>query len=151
MSSAISNRATSIPGREIVYQLSRSTQQWPTVHAISRSRKEEYLENVIHHHVDLQSSASKIASDLHSVRGEYIFVTAHLQMDSEQEDCDVNGELLFNFLSALITTGAIGDVKRIILVTGCKQHGVHLGAVKSRMLQSDPMAHMIRMVAQLLL
>lgn len=138
MPSAIVTGATGMLGREIVFQLSRSPQQWPTVHALSRSKKEEYPENVIHHHVDLQSAASDMASSLQNVRGEYIFFAAYLQKDNEQENWDVNGAMLSNFLSALVTTGAIEDVKRIVLITGAKQYGVHLGAVKNPMLESDP-------------
>jgi len=138
MPSAIVAGATGILGREIVFELSRSPQQWPTVHALSRSKKEEYPNNVIHHHIDLQSSASEMASSLQNVRCEYVFFAAYLQKDSEQENWDVNGALLSNFLEALVTTGAMRDVKRILLVTGAKQYGVHLGAVKNPMLESDP-------------
>jgi nucleoside-diphosphate-sugar epimerase len=93
---------------------------------------------VIHNHIDLQSSPDEMASDLKSVRGEYIFFAAYLQKETEQENWDVNGAMLSNFLSALEKTGAIEDVKRIVLVTGCKQYGVHLGAVKLPMVESDP-------------
>lgn len=46
--------------------------------------------------------------------------------------------MIENFLSALEITGAAKDLKRIILVTGCKQYGVHLGEVKVPMVESDP-------------
>ncbi len=46
--------------------------------------------------------------------------------------------MLQNFLTALEKTGAIKKVKRIILVTGAKQYGVHLGQPKNPMLESDP-------------
>lgn len=46
--------------------------------------------------------------------------------------------MLQNFLSALVSTGAVRKVKRIILVTGAKQYGVHLGQPKNPMLESDP-------------
>jgi nucleoside-diphosphate-sugar epimerase len=129
---------TGILGREIVFELSRHAQQWPTVHALSRSKKESYPENVIHNHIDLTTSASDMASSLENVRGEYIFFAAYLAKDSEQEAWDVNGAMLDNFLQALVQTGAIKDVKRIILVTGCKQYGVHLGVPKNPMLEDDP-------------
>jgi nucleoside-diphosphate-sugar epimerase len=79
-----------------------------------------------------------MAKDLQNVRGEYVFFAAYLQKETEQENWDVNGAMLSNFLSALVKTGAIQDVKRIILVTGAKQYGVHLGAVKLPMQESDP-------------
>lgn len=46
--------------------------------------------------------------------------------------------MLDNYLKSLEITGAVKKVKRIILVTGCKQYGVHLGQVKNPMLESDP-------------
>jgi nucleoside-diphosphate-sugar epimerase len=79
-----------------------------------------------------------MANDLKSVRGEYVFFAAYLQKDTEQENWDVNGTMLSNFFSALEKTGAIDDVKRIILVTGAKQYGVHLGMPKQPMQESDP-------------
>jgi len=79
-----------------------------------------------------------MAENLKNVRGEYIFFAAYLQKDTEQENWDVNGAMLENFLTALTKTGAIKDVKRIILVTGAKQYGVHLGVPKNPMLEDDP-------------
>ncbi|KAF2869075.1 hypothetical protein BDV95DRAFT_630233 [Massariosphaeria phaeospora] len=138
MPSAIVAGATGILGREIVLELSRHAQQWPTIHALSRSKKEEYASNVIHHHIDLLSSADEMAEDLKNVRGDYVFFAAYMQKDSEQENWDVNGALLSNFLEALAKTGAVQDVKRIVLVTGAKQYGVHLGTPKNPMLEDDP-------------
>jgi nucleoside-diphosphate-sugar epimerase len=137
MPSAIVTGATGIQGREIVLELSRHRQQWPTIHALSRSKKEDYPETVIHNHIDLMSSPDQMADDLKSVRGEYVFFAAYMQKDTEQENWDVNGAILSNFLQALVKTGAIQDVKRIILLTGAKQYGVHLGAPKQPMLESD--------------
>lgn len=131
-------RPSGILGREIVLDLSRFSRQWPTIHALSRSKKDNYPENVIHSHIDLMSSVDEMANDLKNVRGEYVFFAAYLQKDSEQENWDANGEMLENFLNALTKTGAINDVKRIILVTGAKQYGVHLGVPKQPMQEDDP-------------
>jgi hypothetical protein len=46
--------------------------------------------------------------------------------------------MIENFLSALEITGAVKDLKRVILVTGCKQYGVHLGEAKNPMIETDP-------------
>jgi nucleoside-diphosphate-sugar epimerase len=46
--------------------------------------------------------------------------------------------MLDNFLQALIKTGAAKSLKRIILVTGAKQYGVHLGRPKNPMEETDP-------------
>lgn len=46
--------------------------------------------------------------------------------------------MLKNFLDALEITGAIQKLKRVILTTGSKQYGVHLGPPKQPMEESDP-------------
>ncbi|KAL9122308.1 MAG: hypothetical protein Q9187_001136 [Circinaria calcarea] len=43
-----------------------------------------------------------------------------------------------NFLDALAITGANRKLKRVLLTTGAKQYGVHLGPVKVPMEESDP-------------
>lgn len=70
--------------------------------------------------------------------GDYIFFAAYLAKDSEKDAADVNGAMLRNFLEALEISGIGKEVKRIILVTGAKQYGVHLGPVKNPMEESDP-------------
>jgi nucleoside-diphosphate-sugar epimerase len=138
MPAAIVVGATGILGREIVHELSKHRQQWPTIHALSRSKKEDFAETVIHHHVDLQSSPDEMAQDLKSVQGNVVFFAGYIQKDTEQENWHVNGAILSNFLQALVKAGAVSGVDRIVLVTGAKQYGVHLGAVKNPMLESDP-------------
>lgn len=46
--------------------------------------------------------------------------------------------MLKNFLDALDITGASKKLKRVILTTGAKQYGVHLGTPKQPMEESDP-------------
>lgn len=138
MPTAVVVGATGIQGREIVSELSRHRQEWPTVHALSRSKKEEYAQTVVHHHVDLLSSPEDMAKDLKTVHASHVFFAAYIQKDTEQENWDVNGEILSNFLQALVETDAIKTVERIILLTGAKQYGVHLGLPKQPMLESDP-------------
>jgi nucleoside-diphosphate-sugar epimerase len=46
--------------------------------------------------------------------------------------------MLENFLKALEITGAVKELKRIVLITGAKQYGVHLGCPKNPMSESDP-------------
>lgn len=48
------------------------------------------------------------------------------------------GSMLKNFLDALEITGASKELKRVILTTGAKQYGVHLGPPKEPMEESDP-------------
>lgn len=138
MPSAIVTGATGILGREVVQEMSRSPLTWPTVHALSRSKKEPYADNVIHNHIDLSDSVDDMTKELKKVSGEYLFYTAYVEKGSEQESWNVNGDMLEKFLQALEKTGASKKLQRIILVTGCKQYGVHLGQVKNPMEESDP-------------
>ena len=46
--------------------------------------------------------------------------------------------MLANFLEALRLTGAEKKIKRVLLTTGAKQYGVHLGPVKVPMEETDP-------------
>ena len=79
-----------------------------------------------------------MAEQLQGIQAEYIFWVAYLQKDTEQENWDVNGAMLKNFLEALDQTGADKHLKRVILTTGAKQYGVHLGNPKQPMEESDP-------------
>lgn len=45
--------------------------------------------------------------------------------------------MLRNFLEAPEITGAAKKLKRLILTTGAKQYGVHLGPVKAPMEETD--------------
>ncbi|KAL2147108.1 hypothetical protein VTI28DRAFT_538 [Corynascus sepedonium] len=134
MASAIVVGATGILGREIVNQLAKSPDKWKTIYALSRSKKDEYPPNVVHKHIDLLGSVDQMAKDLQGVEAEYIFFTAYMQRDTEQENWQVNGDMLSNFLSAV----SHGKTKRILLVTGAKQYGVHLGQPKNPLLETDP-------------
>lgn len=46
--------------------------------------------------------------------------------------------MLANFLQALVINESVSKVKRITLVCGAKQYGVHLGQVKGPMEEVDP-------------
>ncbi|KAL6721078.1 hypothetical protein ACLMJK_000178 [Lecanora helva] len=138
MPSAIVTGATGILGREIVQALGRDSGQWETVYALSRSQKEQYPPNVKHDFIDLTGDAKSMAKQLEGIEAEYVFFAAYLEKGSEQENWDVNGAMLKNFLDALELTGASKKLKRVILTTGAKQYGVHLGRPKQPMEESDP-------------
>ena len=48
------------------------------------------------------------------------------------------GDMLKSFLDALAITGAEKKLRRVILTTGAKQYGVHLGPPKNPMEETDP-------------
>ncbi|KAL9137155.1 MAG: hypothetical protein Q9175_001640 [Cornicularia normoerica] len=62
---------------------------------------------------------------------------AYLQKESDEESWDVNGAMLSSFLDALEITRAFKKFKRVILTTGTKQYGIHLGYPKQPMEESD--------------
>lgn len=137
MPTALVTGATGILGREIVLALGRDSQTWSTVWALSRSKKGQWPSNVQSKQLDLQASAEDMAKELGDAQPEYIFFTAYLEQDSEEKATQVNGAMLENFLSALEITGASKKVKRVVLTTGAKQYGVHLGTSKMPMEESD--------------
>ncbi|KAL1850907.1 hypothetical protein Plec18170_006744 [Paecilomyces lecythidis] len=140
MPTAIVTGATGINGREIIRALAANPSQWTTVHALSRSQKEPYPSNIKHDTINLLAPASEIASQLSraGIEGDYLFFTAYLQRDDEKEMDRVNGDMLQNFLTALRISGAEKKLKRVVLTTGAKHYGVHLGPVKLPMEEDDP-------------
>ncbi|KAH8424782.1 SDR family oxidoreductase [Aspergillus melleus] len=140
MPTAIVTGATGILGREIVHQLAKTPNVWTTVHALSRSQKEPYPEHVQHDKIDLLATPEDIAEQLkaQNVEAEYLFFAAYLQKGDDEEMDRINGDMLQNFLTALTLTGAEKKLKRVILTTGAKHYGVHLGPAKVPMEESDP-------------
>ncbi|KAI9822490.1 MAG: hypothetical protein M1827_000209 [Pycnora praestabilis] len=123
------------------------------------TKSEAEILNVQHDHLDLTNDAKRMAKQLKGVEAEYVFFAAYLQKDSEQADSDVNGRsvltpeflhinranskfikgaILKNFLEASAISGAEKNIRRIFLTTGARQYGVHLGAPKNPMKESDP-------------
>lgn len=92
---------TGIVGREIVRALGQDLEQWTTIRALSHSQKEKHASNVKHDDMNLTGSAEETAKQLKGVEAEYLFFAAYLHEDSEQENWDVNGAMLRNFLDAL--------------------------------------------------
>ena len=124
-------------GRAIVTALGEDAKTWTTVHALSRSQKLQWPSNVKTHQLDLQADAKEMASELGDIKADYVFFTAYLAQDAEEDATKVNSAMLENFLTALEITGASKTVKRIILTTGAKQYGLHLGVPKQPMEETD--------------
>jgi hypothetical protein len=123
------------------------------VHALSRSQKEEYPQNVTHDHIDLKSDVSSMAKQLQGVAASHIFFAAYLQEDSEQGNWDSNGAMLSNFLCALSQNGALQHLKRFILVTGAKKYGCSMAASRCQWKSAtrasmDHIAHQISTITK---
>lgn len=73
--------------------LGKDPAAWHTVHALSRSQKESYPQNVKHDFIDLTGDAKAMAKQLQGIEVEYVFFAAYLQKDTEQENWDVNGRI----------------------------------------------------------
>ncbi|KAK3899412.1 Iridoid synthase [Staphylotrichum tortipilum] len=116
-----SSRLPGILGREIVKQLVQSPAKWTTIYALSRRKTDD--------------SAEQMGRDLAGVEAEYIFFAAYLQKKTDQENWDINGEMLQNFLTALPSPS---KTHRMLLVNGSKQYGIHLGQPKNPMIETDP-------------
>lgn len=80
-----------------------------------------------------------MARALERVSAEYVYFCAYLAPNDPDELSRVNATLLSNFLQALALAGAEKKLKRFILTCGFKQYGVHIGAAKQPLLESDPL------------
>lgn len=112
--------------------------EWTKITTLSRSQEPAANPRISHSTLDLQSSASDMASSLSDVQGEYVFFCAYLARDDDQAAVDANAAMLQNFIDALRQTGAIKELKRVVLVNGLKQYGVHWGRAKQPMHETDP-------------
>ncbi|RMJ21514.1 hypothetical protein PHISP_07613 [Aspergillus sp. HF37] len=142
MPTAIITGATGILGRAILQALSADPTTWPTVHALSHRKPPPdaaRAPNIHHDQIDLLSPPETLAMQLQgsNVQGEYLFFAAYLQRGDEREMERVNGDMLRNLLTALAFTGAERHLKRVLLTTGAKHYGVHLGPVKCPMEEGD--------------
>ncbi|KAF5637018.1 nad dependent epimerase dehydratase family [Fusarium sp. NRRL 25303] len=131
------------------------TPRWFRIFILSRSPlsdkaksflSDEQLARITHVTVDLLSSAESIAEELQHarVRAEYLFYYAYLQPDSvldpmspeaAQSLIDTNVPMFENLLEALPLANTVP--KRILLQTGGKNYGMHLGRVRTPMIESD--------------
>ncbi|KAF4949915.1 hypothetical protein FSARC_13336 [Fusarium sarcochroum] len=132
------------------------TPRWSRIFVLSRSPlsdkaksflSDEQLARITHVSVDLLSSAESIAEKLQHARvtAEYLFYYAYLQPDSvldpmgpeaAQDLISTNVPMFTNLLEALPLANTVP--KRILLQTGGKNYGMHLGRVRTPMVESDP-------------
>ncbi|KAJ0307194.1 hypothetical protein Brms1b_010082 [Colletotrichum noveboracense] len=123
--------ATGILGREIVKVLSSNPEEWLK----TRSKKEDFPQNVVQRHLDLCATPEEMARELQGVEADYVFFAAYLEQDTEAKASKVNGDMLDAFLKALVLNDSASKIKRIILVCGAKQYGASRGrAVRVKLL-----------------
>ncbi|RMJ12817.1 hypothetical protein CDV36_007518 [Fusarium kuroshium] len=135
--SAIVCGANGISGFNTVRALLDSPDRWATIYTLSRHPLSEKQLSLIpsalhgrikHVPVDLSDSPEKVAGDLvgAGVHADYVFYYTYAQPSSDGE----------TFLKAL----EIADIepKRILLQTGGKNYGMHIGRVRTPLVESDP-------------
>lgn len=133
-----------------------STERWSRVFALSRSPlsqdllsflTEEQRSRIQHVSIDLSGSAEQIAQALRKshVSAEYVFYYAYIapKTDKSAMDPSTVGDLVESnvspfeaFLNALPIAGI--KPKRILLQTGGKNYGMHIGRVRTPLVESDP-------------
>ncbi|KAM3419965.1 hypothetical protein BST61_g3281 [Cercospora zeina] len=146
---------TGISGFHALRALLDSPERWSTIFILSRSPLPEQMSALLteaqrqrtkHISVNLQDSPEKIAQNLREahVKPDYIFFYSYMTVKTEnamdpktsQKLHDLNVPLFDNFLQSL--PKAAIQPKRILLQTGGKHYGVHLGRVRNPVSESDP-------------
>ena len=154
--SAIVCGVSGISGFNTLRSLLSSPDRWATVYTLSRSPLNdktlrllslEQRSRIRHVSVDLSSSASSVAKSFRdaNVKVDYAFFYSYSQPKSGKsamnpeaahELVDANVPLLRNFLDALPLASI--RPKRILLQTGGKNYGAHIGRVRTPCVESDP-------------
>lgn len=148
--------ATGISGFHTIRALLDTPERWSKIYAVSRSPLSDKLLSLLpegqrsriqHVSVDMTSSASDIAQVLRkaNVSADYVFYYAYLSPKSgksamnpetAEELVEANVPPFKNFLGSLPLAGI--KPKRILLQTGGKNYGVHIGRVRTSIVESDP-------------
>ncbi|GAB7364294.1 hypothetical protein MBLNU230_g4839t1 [Neophaeotheca triangularis] len=148
--------ATGISGFNTMRSLLDSPDRWETIFAVSRNAPSEEMlsvlskdqrERIKHVSVDLKGSAQSISESLKqsSVVADYVFFFGYIHpeninsaMDPGMADALVesNVPMFKNFLSALDLSSI--KPKRILLQTGGKNYGAHIGQARLPYTESDP-------------
>lgn len=153
---AIVTGANGISGFHTIRALLSSPERWSKIYALSRSPIPQSMLNLLpadhvakieHIPVDLQKSAETIAEALKkaNVAADYALYYAYLQprpppdqpvWSNADELTSVNSGMFTNFLDALSLMPS--KPKRVVLQTGAKNYGLHLGRTRFPALESDP-------------
>ena len=153
--------ATGISGFNTLRSLLDHPSRWSMVYALSRSPlsdeqmkllSKEQADRVKHVSIDLSQNGEGIAKQLKEagVEADYVFYYTYLQpkedkdgnslgpMDPRMADVlvDANVPPFRNFLEAISSAGI--KPKRILLQTGGKNYGMHVGTGRTPLVESDP-------------
>ncbi|KAK8153585.1 NAD dependent epimerase/dehydratase family protein-like protein [Phyllosticta citrichinensis] len=146
---AIVTGANGISGQHMLRVLGQSSTRWSKIYSVSRRPPAGALAaNVTHISVDFLGTPDSIADALRSAgvdRVDHVFFFSYIQVapepgqplwSSAEAMCVKNTELLANFLSALSQASLVP--RRVMLQTGAKNYGVHLGPNKVPQEETDP-------------
>jgi len=153
---AIITGANGISGFYTMRALLDSPERWSKIYALSRRPPPEDMMNLLtkdqrlrvqHVACDFLQSPSTIASAMKAakVTADYFFFYSYLQpspppgariWSNAEELVKVNSALLSNFLGAL--TEIAVKPKRVLLQTGAKNYGIHIGRSRMPACESDP-------------
>ncbi|KAH7385609.1 hypothetical protein BKA66DRAFT_583232 [Pyrenochaeta sp. MPI-SDFR-AT-0127] len=131
-------------------------QCWTTIYALSRSPLSDDVlallttgqrARIQHVSIDLSATSEQIATQLKEsgVVANYVFYFAYLSPKTDKSTMDpsttddlveANVPPFKNFLNALPVAGI--KPKRILLQTGGKNYGMHIGRVRTPLVESDP-------------
>lgn len=148
--------ATGISGFHAIRALLDTPDRWSTIYALSRSPlsnellaflNDQQRARIQNLSVDLTGSSEDIAKSLKDaqVEADYVFYYAYIQPKSEKSAMDpsaaddlieTNIPPLKHLLDALPQAGI--KPKRILLQTGGKRYGPHIGRVRTPLVESDP-------------
>lgn len=136
---AIITGANGISGNYMLRVLGQDPERWSNIYCLSRRPPmlpEGLPKNAKHIALDFLKPAGDIASELkeNNVKADYVFFYSYVQVPPKpgaglwsdaEEMCRVNTTLLKNFCEALPLASI--KPKRIMLQTGAKNYGIHLG------------------------
>lgn len=153
--------ASGISGFNTLRILLESPERWSAIYSLSRSPipdsqlallTDQQRARIHHVSIDLSSNGAQIAEQLKraNVQADYLFYYSYLEpkQDSSgrklsamdpamaEELVKTNVPLFKNMLDALPQAGL--TPKRILLQTGGKNYGMHIGRVRTPLVESDP-------------
>lgn len=153
---AIVTGANGISGFYTMRALLDSPNRWTKIYALSRRPPSKEMMNLLtveqqsrvqHVACDFLQSASTIAQAMKNggVTADYVFFYSYLQpspppgsriWSNADELVKVNSALLANFLEALEI--AMLNPRRVLLQTGAKNYGIHIGRSRQPACETDP-------------